>query len=357
MCSYGVTDRHGADGARRGLEENRRFISDGGRGMVGVHASFTCTDDTLEAAAGIASDLGVGVHIHVAEGPDDVGAEERIRHLARPDWLLIHGVLLPDNHGVQGTLVHNPRSNMNNSVGYANPARFVNPVALGTDGIGADMLEEFRLAYVAGRAIDVETTPETAWGWLEHGWALVPEAANDKVVWASPEFDPWFQAFNTGTSPISVEVDGEAVWSNGTSTRIDEQEVRTKQKSRRASLRTTGGDLMSVPMAIYLQDAHPITEAMEIAQFAEESGFHAVWQADSRLVREATVPMAAFAATTNHIKIGSGVIDVWTRNPLGLPRCFQRLTISRQDACCVALEHGGTRWQAKLASTGQSLWR
>ncbi|MGA1436528.1 MAG: LLM class flavin-dependent oxidoreductase, partial [Ilumatobacteraceae bacterium] len=47
-------------------------------------------------------------------------------------------------------------------------------------------------------------------------------------------------------------------------------------------------------MAIYLQDAHPIAEAMEIAQFAEEAGFHAVWQADSRLVREATVPMAAF---------------------------------------------------------------
>ena len=72
--------------------------------MVGVHASFTCTDDTLEAAAGIAPDLGVGVHIHVAEGPDDVGAEERIRHLARPDWLLIHGVLLPDNHGIKERL-------------------------------------------------------------------------------------------------------------------------------------------------------------------------------------------------------------------------------------------------------------
>ena len=64
---------------------------------------------------------------------------------------------------------------------------------------------------------------------------------------------------------------------------------------------------MSIPMAIYLQDAHPIAEAMEIAQFAEDAGFHAVWQADSRLVREATVPMAAFAATTNRIKIGSGV--------------------------------------------------
>ena len=230
VCSYGVTDRHGADGARRGLEENRRFISDGGRGMVGVHASFTCTDGTLEAAAGIASDLGVGVHIHVAEGPDDIGVEERIRHLTRPDWLLVHGVLLSGDHGMEGTLVHNPRSNMNNSVGYANPTRFANPVALGTDGIGADMLEEFRIAYVAGRAFDVETTPETAWSWLEHGWMLVPEAANDKVVWASPEFDPWFQAFNTGTSPISVEVDGEVVWSNGTSTRVDEQEVRTKAK-------------------------------------------------------------------------------------------------------------------------------
>ena len=46
------------------------------------------------------------------------------------------------------------------------------------------------------------------------------------------------------------------------------------------------------------------------------------WQADSRLVREATVPMAAFAATTNHIKIGSGVIDVWIVTLLGLPRCF-----------------------------------
>ena len=70
VCAYGVTDRHGADGARRGLAENERFLRAGGRGMVGVHAAFTCTDETLEAAAGLARDLGVGVHIHVAEGPD-----------------------------------------------------------------------------------------------------------------------------------------------------------------------------------------------------------------------------------------------------------------------------------------------
>ena len=68
-CAYGVTDRHGPDGARLGLEENERFLRGGGRGLVGVHAAFTCERATLEAAAGLAADLGVGVHIHVAEGP------------------------------------------------------------------------------------------------------------------------------------------------------------------------------------------------------------------------------------------------------------------------------------------------
>ena len=50
-CAYGITDRHGTDGARRGLAENERYLRAGGRGMVGVHAAFTCTDGSLEAAA------------------------------------------------------------------------------------------------------------------------------------------------------------------------------------------------------------------------------------------------------------------------------------------------------------------
>ena len=49
-------------------------------------------------------------------------------------------------------------------------------------------------------------------------------------------------------------------------------------------------------VALYLQDAHPIREGMKLAQFAEKHGFEAVWQAESRLVRDAIVPMAAFAA-------------------------------------------------------------
>jgi 5,10-methylenetetrahydromethanopterin reductase len=86
-----------------------------------------------------------------------------------------------------------------------------------------------------------------------------------------------------------------------------------------------GGLLAGVPMALYVQDAHPIREAMGFVRRAEELGFAAVWQADSRLVREATVPMAAFAATTDRIAVGSGVIDIWTRNPARLASLFSTL--------------------------------
>ena len=67
-------------------------------------------------------------------------------------------------------------------------------------------------------------------------------------------------------------------------------------------------------VALYLQDAHSLQEGMELAQYAEAIGFEAVWQAESRLVRDAIVPMAAFAAVTDHIKVASGVINNWTRN-------------------------------------------
>lgn len=67
-------------------------------------------------------------------------------------------------------------------------------------------------------------------------------------------------------------------------------------------------------VALYLQDKHDIREGMAYVQYAEQRGFEAVWQAESRLVRDAIVPMAAFAAVTSRIKIGSGVINNWTRN-------------------------------------------
>jgi 5,10-methylenetetrahydromethanopterin reductase len=82
---------------------------------------------------------------------------------------------------------------------------------------------------------------------------------------------------------------------------------------------------MPQPVALYLQDAHPIREGMEIVKYAEACGFDAVWQADSRLVRDCMIPMAAFAAVTDTIKIGSGVVDCWSRNPARLAAMFSTL--------------------------------
>jgi cytosine/adenosine deaminase-related metal-dependent hydrolase len=235
VCAYGVTDRHGADGARRGLAENERFVRSGGPGLVGVHAAFTCGDDTLAAAAGLAADLGVGVHIHVAEATVDTGAGARLEPLVRPDWLLAHGVHL--DRPLPGRLAHNPRSNMNNSVGYAHPARWEGPVVLGTDGIGADMLEEFRLAYARAREADVLVEPGQAWGWLNGGWELVPEARSDLVRWSYDGVDdPWKLAFTTGVRAVDVWIDGEQVLREGRPTRVDQSEVRAVAAEQAARL-------------------------------------------------------------------------------------------------------------------------
>jgi 5,10-methylenetetrahydromethanopterin reductase len=78
-------------------------------------------------------------------------------------------------------------------------------------------------------------------------------------------------------------------------------------------------------VALYLQDKHPLRDGMRYAQYAEARGFEAVWQAESRLVREATVPLAAFAAVTSRLKVGSGVIPIWTRNVGLLAATFSTL--------------------------------
>ncbi|MCC6803245.1 MAG: LLM class flavin-dependent oxidoreductase [Anaerolineae bacterium] len=82
---------------------------------------------------------------------------------------------------------------------------------------------------------------------------------------------------------------------------------------------------MADRVALYLQDAHSLPEAIRYVQYAEQRGFEAVWQAESRLVRDAIVPMAAFAATTSRIRIGSGVINNWTRNAAVIAATFLTL--------------------------------
>ena len=239
--SYGVTDRWSGPSmssavkrsgamtseAKRGLAENDRFLKSGGRGMVGVHASFTCTDETLQAAAELATAHNVGVHIHVAEGVDDIAAGERLDSLSQDDWLLVHAVHL--DRPLRGTIAHNPRSNMNNSVGYGNPAQWNNDVVLGTDGIGADMLEEARLAYVRLRESDITETPDTVWKWLANSEKFFPEVRHDVVTWSYENADsPWHVAFTPGIRCTSVVVDQVQIVANGLPTQFDIAEVRAK---------------------------------------------------------------------------------------------------------------------------------
>ncbi|MGH9073154.1 MAG: amidohydrolase family protein, partial [Acidimicrobiales bacterium] len=241
VCCYEVTDRNGAEGAKAGLAENERFLRAGGRGLVGAHACFTLSAETLEAVAGLASDLGVGVHVHVAEDRCDAGAGARLEEVAAPGWLLAHCVHL--DRDLPGTVAHNPRSNLNNGVGYGRPARFSGPVALGTDGIGGDMLEEMRLAYACQRAVDVTATPEQAWAWLTNGCRLVPEAAADRVRWSYQPMDPWHLAYTPGVRALDVTMDGEVVLRDGRPTRVDPGEVRAKaaEQARRLWARLSDG--------------------------------------------------------------------------------------------------------------------
>ena len=142
--------------------------------------------------------------------------------------LLAHGVHLASAHHLQGTIVHNPASNLNNGVGYAEPARFENPVALGTDGIGADMLDAFRLAYFLHRSTDSSATSATSWSWLARGWDLVPEARFDRVTWDYDPMVPDHLAFTTAVRPLEIEIEGEVVWRDNGPTRVDGGEVRSK---------------------------------------------------------------------------------------------------------------------------------
>jgi putative selenium metabolism protein SsnA len=169
LC-YETTDRHGRVGRETGLVENRRYLQKcradaNGRftGLVGAHASFTLDDESLTKLATIAEEFNAGVHIHVAEDPCDeescrrehgVALVERLEKqgLLRPATIFAHGTHLNDTaiekiNAVGLSLAHNPRSNMNNSVGYTRVAKFRSPVMLGTDGIGADMFNEARTAW------------------------------------------------------------------------------------------------------------------------------------------------------------------------------------------------------------------
>jgi cytosine/adenosine deaminase-related metal-dependent hydrolase len=160
LLCYGASERNfGRQEARRGLAECRRVAASPLiRGLVGLHASFTISDETAQEAGALARELGTIVHVHVAEDQADVddarrrgypGPLERLLALdALPEGsILAHGVRLSRDEVRRAAdagcwFVHNPRSNEGNRVGYAAALSATKRVALGTDGWDPDMAAE-----------------------------------------------------------------------------------------------------------------------------------------------------------------------------------------------------------------------
>ncbi len=163
LFCYGATERNGGlDEARRGLDECRRFIqrpeSELTRGLVGLHASFTVSDETVRQAGELCRALGTVLHVHMAEAEADVedarkrgyaGPLDRLEQLGAlvQGSILAHGVHLDASAmqlaGESGCwIVQNPRSNLGNKVGYPKHLSSYPDVALGTDGYPADMRQE-----------------------------------------------------------------------------------------------------------------------------------------------------------------------------------------------------------------------
>jgi cytosine/adenosine deaminase-related metal-dependent hydrolase len=172
LC-YGATERNGGrPEAARGLAECRRFIESNRRplvrGAVGLHASFTVSDDTIADAGALCRELGAVLHVHVAEdrcdvedaqrrgfdGPlerlDALGALPRGSILAHGVWLDAAEVRHADANG--WWLVQNPRSNRHNKVGYPMALGESAHVALGTDGFISDMNQEMAALRVDAQA-------------------------------------------------------------------------------------------------------------------------------------------------------------------------------------------------------------
>jgi putative selenium metabolism protein SsnA len=189
LC-YEVSDRDGAEIAHQGIEENRAFLQyckdlsdDRLRGLFGMHASFTLSDETLEQCGRVAAELGAGFHVHTAEAASDAESCRREHGMSIVHrWnhfgvltaksLLAHCVHVDDHdveelRATQTNVIHNPQSNMSNAVGCAPVLEMMRRgvrVGLGTDGYAPDMFESMKAANLL----------------LKH------HAGDPRVAWAEP---------------------------------------------------------------------------------------------------------------------------------------------------------------------------
>lgn len=172
LC-YEISDRDGMDKSRQSVMENVNFIrhvqkenNDMVAAMMGMHASFTISDETMELCNELKPE-GVGYHIHVAEGIYDLHQclkEHGKRIVDRlydwnilgPKTLLGHCIYVNEHEmnlirETDTMVVHNPESNMGNACGCPPTMEMVHKgilTGLGTDGYTHDMMESWKVANI-----------------------------------------------------------------------------------------------------------------------------------------------------------------------------------------------------------------
>jgi len=279
LC-YEVTDRGGTAERDAGIAENAEFArSLSGDGMtaahMGLHASFTLSDESLTKAVEAAELLGLPFHIHLAEGKEDVvdalqkyglRVAERLEKfgILTEGTLLIHGIHLTQSElellsDRPASVIHNPRSNMNNAVGAAQVEAMLAKgikVGLGTDGFGCDLVGELLSASLLAHHATGDPTAlggEKLLSLIRHNYTLAEEFfgipmgrlaegyAADLVLWdyrpptpLSGDNLPWhlmFADISEGLSPHTVTVAGEVLLRAGQVERLDEEEVLDKARA------------------------------------------------------------------------------------------------------------------------------
>ncbi|WP_370675783.1 amidohydrolase family protein [Pleomorphomonas sp. PLEO] len=249
LLTFGATERNfGRAEAEAGLVEcgnveETPLI----RRLVGLHASFTVSDDTIRAAGELCHSLDTVMHVHVAEAVDDV-EDARARGYAGPLERLIALDALPTGsilaHGVHLTaeevrkadrlgcwLVQNPRSNEGNRVGYPTTLRHSEKVALGCDGWNADMAIEkaalLRLATANG--------DDRAAARLDAGQRLISQRFGFSAIGLAPGAAGDVVVRQNGRV-TTVAVDGRLVVSDGCLVSADAGEIETVARTQAARL-------------------------------------------------------------------------------------------------------------------------
>jgi len=177
LLCYEISDRDGKQAARQGLEETASYLEHR-PGLVGLHASFTVSDDTLKQAVKLAESYRSGIHVHVAEAVSD--QDHCLQHYGKrvverfadagvlrfPKTILGHCLHLNEHErglvaGSPAWVVQNTESNLNNSVGHFNSRGLGDRIMLGTDGMHSDMIRSAKAAFFAGHNFDTIDYAET----------------------------------------------------------------------------------------------------------------------------------------------------------------------------------------------------